>query len=89
MTSAPGFELRHRSSLSTLALLTRFLTASFEDDEGPTYMIRLVSGDTYDLAKDYEEHASLIEALKQSKPPAVRQKFAAIIEIFTYKTLRI
>ena len=47
-----------------------------------SYMIRLVSGDTYDLAKDYEEHASLIEALKQGKPAPVRQAFAAITEVF-------
>lgn len=45
-------------------------------------MIRLVSGDTYDLAKDYEEHTSLIEALKRGKPAAVRQAFAAITEVF-------
>ena len=47
-----------------------------------SYLIRLVSGDTYDLAKDYEEHASLIEALKQGKPAAVSHAFAAITEVF-------
>lgn len=47
-----------------------------------SYIIRLVSGDTYDFAKDYDEHTSLIEALKWGNPPAVRQAFSAITEVF-------
>jgi DNA-binding GntR family transcriptional regulator len=47
-----------------------------------SYMIRVVSGELYDAAKDHEEHAALLAALKRKKPPEVRNSFRAMTEVF-------
>jgi len=47
-----------------------------------SYMMRLVSGDLYDFAKDHEEHAALLATLRKGGPQAVRQAFRAMTEVF-------
>jgi len=47
-----------------------------------SYMIRVMSGHLYDSAKDHEEHAALLAALRKKKPPEVREAFRAITEVF-------
>src|SRR3989454_5771655 len=47
-----------------------------------SYMMRVVSGDLYDFAKDHEEHAALLAKLRKGGPQAVRNAFRAITEVF-------
>jgi DNA-binding GntR family transcriptional regulator len=47
-----------------------------------SYMMRVVSGDFYDSAKDHEEHTALLEALRKKRPPEVREAFRAMTEVF-------
>ena len=47
-----------------------------------SYMMRLVSGDLYDFAKDHEEHAALLATLRKGGPQTVRNAFRAMTEVF-------
>ncbi len=47
-----------------------------------SYMMRVVSGDLYDFAKDHEEHAALLGTLRKGGPQAVRKAFKAMTEVF-------
>lgn len=46
------------------------------------YLLLLFSGDTYDFAKDYDEHRVLLAALRKGGPEDVRRAFREITEIF-------
>jgi DNA-binding GntR family transcriptional regulator len=47
-----------------------------------SYMIRLLSGDSYDFNKDHDEHDALVGALKDGDPEKVKQVFRAFVELF-------
>lgn len=47
-----------------------------------SYMMRVVSGDLYDFAKDHEEHVALLATLRKGGPQAVRKAFRAMTEVF-------
>jgi DNA-binding GntR family transcriptional regulator len=47
-----------------------------------SYMMRVVSGDFYDFAKDDEEHAALLATLRKGGPQTVRNAFRAMTEVF-------
>lgn len=51
------------------------------------YLIFLFSGDTYDFAKDYEEHQTLMAALRKGGPEEVRRVFREMMEIFRVQDL--
>jgi len=47
-----------------------------------SYMIRVVSGELYDLTRDHEEHAAMLTALKSGTPREVGIAFRAMVEVF-------
>lgn len=47
-----------------------------------SYMIRLLSGDSFDFQKDHDEHEALLTALKERDPQAAKQVFRDVVEVF-------
>jgi DNA-binding GntR family transcriptional regulator len=52
------------------------------------YLILLFSGDTYDFAKDNEEHQVLLAALQKGGPDEVRKAFREMTEVFRLQDVR-
>ncbi|HEX5482570.1 MAG TPA: GntR family transcriptional regulator [Terriglobia bacterium] len=47
-----------------------------------SYMIRLLSGDSFDFQKDHDEHEALLTALKKRDPQVAKQVFRDVVEVF-------
>lgn len=52
------------------------------------YLILLFSGDTYDFAKDHEEHQVLLAALQKGGSDEVRKVFREMMEVFRIQDVR-